>query len=46
MGISTELMDRGVVYVNEVLTNTGQLLGYYDCMNMYHIAINLWISMI
>ena len=37
---SRELMQKGVVYVNDMLTNIGRLLGYYDFMETYHIAIN------
>ena len=37
--MSTELMHKGVVYANDMLKNTLQLLGYYDFMETY-IAIN------
>ena len=35
-------MHKGVLHVNDVLTNTRQLLGYYDFMKTYHIEINFY----
>ena len=37
---SREPIYKGIVYVDDMLTNTGQLLGYYDFNKTYHIAIN------
>ena len=36
--LSRKLMHKGVGYANDMLTNTGQLLGYYDFIETYHIA--------
>ena len=37
---SAETMQIGVRYVNDILTNTGKLLGYNEFMETYPIAIN------
>ena len=37
---SRELMHKGVVYVNDMLPNTGQLLSYYEFIETYDMAIN------
>ena len=37
---SAEVMQKGVRYVNDILTNTGQLLGFNEFKETYPIAIN------
>ena len=37
---SAEMMQKGGRYVNDILTNTGQLLGYNEFKETYPIAIN------
>ena len=37
---SAEMIEKGVRYVNDILTNTGQLLGYNEFKERYPIAIN------
>ena len=37
---STELISKGIAYVNDILSNSGDRLGYYDFMERYQIKIN------
>ena len=37
---STELISKGIAYVNDILSNSGDRLGYYDFMERYQIIIN------
>ena len=37
---STELISKGIAYVNDLLSNSGDRLGYYDFIERYQIKIN------
>ena len=37
---STEMISKGIGYVNDLLSHSGDCLGYYDFMERYHIKIN------
>ena len=35
-----EMISKGVIHINDMLSNTGQTLGYYDFMEKYNIQLN------
>ena len=37
---STKMISKGIAYVNDLLSHSGDCLGYYDFMERYHIKIN------
>ena len=37
---STEMISKGIAYVKELLSQSGDRLGYYDFMEKYQIKIN------
>ena len=37
---ASEMISKGVIHVNDLFTNTGQLIGYYDFMETFNIELN------